>query len=84
MYGALRGRLPAKLVALFTIRDYTGENAVCLVAALRMLGTVNSGFPSNIHGLVTVQVREDAREVTIIDVGPIHGMAHLMPEGERR
>jgi len=27
MYGALRGRLPAKLLALFTIRDYTCENA---------------------------------------------------------
>jgi len=84
MYGALRGRLPAKLVALFKIRDYTCENAVRRVEAVRMLSAVNSGFPSDIHGLVTLQMREDARDFTIVDVGTIHGLAHLIPEGERR
>jgi len=84
MYGALRGRLPAKVVALFKIRDYTCENAVRRVAAVRILSAVNSGFPSDIHGLVTVQMREDAREFTIVDVGTIQGVAHLIPEGERR
>jgi len=83
MYGALRGRLPAKLVALLKISDYTCENAVCRVAALRMLSAVNSGFPSDIHGLVTVQMREDAREITIVDVETIHGPADLIPEVER-
>jgi len=84
MYGALRGCLPAKLVALFKIRDYTCENAVRWVATLRMLSAVNSGFPLDIHGLVTVQMWENAREFTIVDVGTIHGLAHLIPEGERR
>jgi len=84
MYGALRGCLQAKLVALFEIRDYTCENAVRPVAPVRMLSAVNSGFPSDIHGLVSVQMREDAREFTIVDVGTIHGLAHLIPEGERR
>jgi len=84
MYGALRGRLLAKLVALFKIRDYTCENAVRRIAAFRMLSAVNSGFPSDIHGLVTVQMRENAREFTILDVGTIHGLAHLIPKGERR
>ena len=83
-YGALRGCLLAKLVALFTISDYTRENAVRRVAAVRILSAVNSGFPSDIHGLVTVQMREDAREFTIVDVGTNHGLAHLIPEGERR
>jgi len=67
---------------LFTIRDYTCENAVRWVAAVRMLSAVNSGFPSDIHGLVTVQMREDAPEFTIVDVGTIHGLAHVIPEGE--
>jgi len=60
-YGALRGRLPAKLVpvALCNIMDYTSENAVRQVAAVRMLSAVNSGCPSDIHGLVTVPMRED-------------------------
>jgi len=84
MYGALRGRLPAKLMARFKIRDYTCENAVRRVAAVRMLSAVNSGFPWDIHGLVTVQMREDAREFTIADVGTCHGLAYLIPEGERR
>ena len=59
MYGALRGRLPAKLVALCKIRDYTCGNAVRRVPAVQMLSAVNSGFVSGIHGLVTVQMRED-------------------------
>jgi len=84
MYGALRGRLAAKLVALFKIMDYTCEDAVRRVAAVRMLSAVNSGFPSDIDGLVTVQMKEDAREFTIVDVGTIHGLAHLIPDRERR
>ena len=84
MYGVLRGRRPVKLVALFKIRDYSCENAVRQVAAVRMLSAVNSGFQSDIHGLVTVQMSEDAQEFTIVDIGTIHGLAHLIPEGERR
>jgi len=83
MYRALRARLLAKLVALVKITDYTCENAVPRVAAVRMLSAVNSGFPWDIHGLVTVQMREDSREFRIVDVGTIHGLAHLIPEGER-
>ena len=60
IYGALRGHLPAKLVALFKIRDYSCENAVRRVATVRMLSAVNAGIPSDIHGLVRVQIREDA------------------------
>jgi len=81
MYGALRGCLPAKLVALFTIRDYIRENAVRWVAALQILSAVNSGFSFDIHGLVAVRMREDAREFTIVNVGTIHGLAHLIPVG---
>jgi len=83
MYSALRGRLPANLLALFKIRDYTCENVVRRVAAVRMLSAVNSGFPSDIQGLVTVHMREDAREFTIVEVGTILCLAHLIPEGER-
>ena len=83
MYGAWRGRLQAKLVALLKITYYICENAVRWVAAVRMLSAVNSGFPSDIHGLVTVQMSADAREFTIVDLGTVHGLAHLIPEGER-
>jgi len=80
--GALKDRLLAKLVTFFKIRDYTCENAVRRVAALRMLSPVNSGFPSDIYGLVTVQMREDVHEFTIVDIQTIYGLAHLIPVRE--
>jgi len=83
MYGALRGRLPAKLVALFKIRDCS-QDTVRRLAGVQMLSPENSGRPSDIHSLVTVQLREDAREFTLVDIGTILGLAHLIPEGDRR
>jgi len=83
MYGALRGRLPAKLVALFKIRDCS-QDTVRRFAGVQMLTPVNSGQPSDIHSLVTVQLREDAQEFTLVDIGTILGLAHLIPEGDRR
>jgi hypothetical protein len=49
-----------------------------------MLTAVNSGRLSDVHGLVTVQLREDAREFTVVDIGTILGLAHLIPETDRR
>jgi len=49
-----------------------------------MLSPVNSGRPSDIQTLVTVQPREDAREFTLVDIGTILSLAHLIPEGDRR
>ena len=60
MYGALRGCLPAKLLALFKIRNPTYDGTVRRLVSFQMLSPVNSGRASNVHGLVTVQQREDA------------------------
>jgi len=84
MYGALRGRLPAKLVALLKIRDYRSDDTVRQVAGVQMLTLVNSGRLSDQHGLVTVQMREDARGFTIVDTGTILGVMHLIQEEDRR
>ena len=43
MYGALRGRLPAKLVALFKIRDCS-QDTVRRLAGVQMLSPVSSFF----------------------------------------
>jgi len=83
MDGALRGRLPAKLVALFKIRDYRSNDTVRRVAGVQMLTPVNSGRLSNQHGLVTVQMREDARGFTIVDIETILGLVHLIQEEDR-
>jgi len=45
---------------------------------------VNSGRPSNIHSLVTDQLREDAGEYTFIDIQTILALADLIPAGDRR
>jgi len=84
MYGALRGRLPAKLVALLKIRDPRSEDTVRRVARVQLLTPVNSGRLSDLHGLVTVQMREDTRGFTIVDIGTILGLAHLIPEEDWR
>ena len=84
MYGALRGRLPARLVALFKIRDYRYPDPVRRLASVQFVSAVNSGRLSDTHGLVTVQMKEDAREFTVVDIGTILGLAHLIPEGDRR
>ena len=82
MYGALRGRLPAKLLALFKIWNPTCDGTVRRLASVEMLSPVNSGRASDVHGLVTVHQREDAPEFTIVDVGTILGLAHLIPEAD--
>jgi len=84
MYGALRGRLPAKLVALFKIRDYRCEDRVRRLAGVLFVSAVNSGPISDVHSLVTVQIKEDAREFTVVDIETILGLAHLIPEGDWR
>ena len=84
MYGALRGHVLAKLLVLFKILNPTCDGAVQHIASVQMLSPVNSGRVSDVHGLVTVQQREDAREFTLVDVGKILGLAHLIPEADRR
>ena len=83
MYGSLRGRHPAKLVALFKIRG-SSQDTVRRLAGVQMLSPVNSGRPSDIHCFVTVELREDAREFTLVDIGTILSLAHLIPQGDRR
>ena len=49
-----------------------------------MLMAINSRCLLDIHSLVTVQLREDARAFTVVDIGMILGLAHLIPETDRR
>jgi len=84
MYGVLRGRLRAKLGTLLTIRDYRSDNTVRPVAGVQMLTPVNSGCLSDQYGFVTVQMTEDTRGFTIVDIGTMLGLAHLIQEEDRR
>ena len=85
MYGALRGRLPARLIALLKMRSgYLQQDTVYRLAGVQFMSLVDSGRPSDVHGLVTIQLRDCTRELTIVDIGAIIGLAHLIPETERR
>jgi len=84
MYGELTGRLPAKLLALFKIRDYRSENSVRRLTCLQFARAVNSGRLSYVYGLVIVQIKEHASVFTGVDIGMILGLAYLIPEAEQR
>ena len=62
MYGALRGRLPAKLLALFKIMNPICDGTVQALASVQILRPVNYRYASDVHDLVTVQQSEDAPE----------------------
>jgi len=66
MYGARRGRLPANLVALFTIMEHRSYNKGGRVADLQMLTPVDSWRLADQHGLGTVQLRKNARGFTLV------------------
>jgi len=84
MDGALRGRLPPMPVALLQIPDYRSDDMVRRVTGVQMLTPVNSVYLSHIHGLVTVQMREDTRGFTIVDIGTILWLGHVILEEDRR
>jgi len=74
----------AKLVALLKIQNYKSNNTMRWVTGVQMLTPVNSGRSSDQHGLVTVQMRKDARWFTIVDIGTILGLPHLIQEEDLR
>jgi len=47
------------------------------------MSVVKQGCPSDIHGLVTVQLSQFAREFTIVNIGTLLSLAHLIPETDR-
>jgi len=82
IYGTLRGHLPARLLPLLKIRDHTKQDIVHHLAAIQYLSVVNHGCLSDVHGLVTVQLSDYAQEFTIVDLGTILSLAHLILKTE--
>ena len=60
------------------------EDTVCRLAGVQFLSVVDSRRLSDTHGLVTVLLRDVTRELTIVDIGTILGLAHLILEINRR
>jgi len=85
MYGARRGCLSARLRALLKIwSGYMAQETVYHLTGIQFMNVVDSGHPSDIHGLVTVQLRDITRELTIRDIRMTVSLAHRIPETDRR
>jgi len=78
MYGVLGGCLLANQVALLKLRDYRCDDTLHQVAGVQMLTLVNSGYPSDQHGLVAVQMSEEAQGFTIVIIKTILVLAPLI------
>jgi len=69
MYSALRGLLPASLIALFKIPSgYMQQDTVYRLAGVQFMSLVDTGRPSDVHGMVTVQLRDVTPELIIVDI----------------
>jgi len=85
MNGVLRGRLPARLIAVFKIRSrYMQQDTGYCLAGIQFMRLIHSGRASDVHGPATVQLRDLILELTIVDIGTIIGLAHVIPETEWR
>jgi len=78
-----KGSSAAEATCPLKIRDYRSDDTVGRVAWVQMLTPVNSEHLSDQHGLVTVEMREDAQRFTIVDIGTILGLVHLIQEEDR-
>jgi len=47
------------------------------------MSAVNTRWISDINSHVTAQLKDDAREFSVVDIGTLLGLAHLIPEGDR-
>ena len=52
-----------------------------LLVGFWMLRAENSDWLFDVHSLVTVPLRHDLCEFTLVDIGTIVGLAHVLPEG---
>jgi len=66
IYRALTGCLPAKLLVLFKIR-IKHQDTICHLEAIELRAVVNSGHRADLHHLVTIDLGNDARELTIVN-----------------
>jgi hypothetical protein len=84
-YGDLRGRVVARLLALFKIRNILSEaGAVHRLALVCILDPVNSGRFHIASGHIRVGRRVNGRDMRIVSIGAVIGQAQVIPSGERQ
>jgi len=84
-YRDLRGRVVARLLALFRIRNILSEaGAVHRLALVCILDPVNIGRFHIASGYIRVGRRVNARDMRIVSIGAVIGQAQVIPRGERQ
>jgi len=83
-YGDLRGRVVARLLALFKIRNILSEAAaVHHLALVRILDPINGGRFHIPSGHIQVGNRINGRDMRIVSIGAVIGQAQVIPSGEK-
>ena len=84
-YGDLRGRVVARLLALFKIRNVlSGAGDVHRLALVRILDPVGAGRFHRGSRHIRVSKRSNGRDMRIVGIGAVIGQAHVIPSGERQ
>ena len=84
-YGDVRGRVVARLLALFNIRNILSEAAaVHRLALVRILDPINGGRYHIPSGHIRVGNRINGRDMGIVSIGVVIGQAQVIPSGEKQ
>jgi len=84
-YGDLRGRLLARLLALFKISNILTEAAA--VHRLSLVGILDPINGARFHipsGYIRVSNRINSRDMRIVSIGAVIGQAQVIPSGEKQ
>jgi len=83
-YGDLQGRVVARLLALFQIRNILSEAAaVHHLALVRILDPINGGRFHILSGHIRVGNLIHGRDMRIVSIGAVIGQAQVIPSGEK-
>jgi hypothetical protein len=79
----LRGHLPGRILALFTVRSLESEEDSSL-ALVQLTRVKRNGTPKDTSGLVEVVERpkEDRDRDILVGIEKLVGMAHLVQDGK--
>jgi len=84
-YGELQGRVVARLLALFKIRNIPSEAAaVHWLALVRILDPTNGGRFHIPGGHIRVGNRINSQDMRIVSIGAVIGEAQVIPSGEKQ
>ena len=85
IYGDLRGRVVARLLAIFKIRNIlSGAGDVHRLALVRILDHVGTGRFHRGSGHIRVSKRPNGRDMRTVGIGAVIEQAHVIPSGERQ